>query len=150
MDTRRKKSRSLKRCKFYQQVLSGRKTRRVFFRRNFCKINLNQPTNQDWIEVNPVQQREAEEEDDIEAEAEENDSSDEEPFLGFPASRVRGAGRPSILRTGQPGRPRKRFNMVQGELAEYAQDYANVAEISVKEALSGCHADQWQRAISRH
>ena len=60
---------------------------------------------------------------------------------------MRGAGGPSILRTGQPGRPRKRFNMVQGELAECAQDYGNVAEISVKEALSGCHADQWQRAI---
>lgn len=57
----------------------------------------------------------------------------------------RGRGRPSKQRTGQPGRPKKIYNMVP------IQDFAGIAvengEEAMQEALSGPHAKEWKRAM---
>ena len=63
----------------------------------------------------------------------------------------RAPGRPQIARTGARGRPRKIFNVVENrnnlEEADSAQEIAGVAEVSLREAMSGSNAKEWKSAI---
>ena len=57
-------------------------------------------------------------------------------------------GRPKIIRTGNRGRPVKQYRVANGRMAlEESSEYANMAEISLKEALSGNEVDEWKAAI---
>lgn len=80
----------------------------------------------------------------------------------------RGPGRPRIIRTGQRGRPRKIHRIVNVEInnedsdedsrdtedqhesieeLDADEDEANLADISLKDALSGSEATEWMFAI---
>lgn len=52
----------------------------------------------------------------------------------------RGPGRPKIVRTGQPGRPRKEYQTAN--IAEVEND-----PITVEEAMSSAHKDEWMEAM---
>lgn len=84
------------------------------------------------------------------AEEDENLRVDEAPDgLERPLAR-RGVGRPRLIRTGARGRPRKEYQPANAQLAEESQDtveYANVAEVPLKPALSGTDAIEWKDAI---
>lgn len=61
----------------------------------------------------------------------------------------RGSGRPKIVRSGMVGRPRKEYKMVEVEAFENNDNECSaVAEIPLKEALNGEHANQWKKAIN--
>ncbi|XP_073967102.1 uncharacterized protein [Choristoneura fumiferana] len=69
----------------------------------------------------------------------------------------RGSGRPKVIRTGRPGRPRKVYNYVEveernseSEAEEYSDciDYAGAAsEISLNDALRSSERSEWEAAI---
>lgn len=69
----------------------------------------------------------------------------------------RGSGRPKVVRTGRPGRPRKVYNYVEveernseSETEEYSDciDYAGAAsEISLNDALRSPERSEWEDAI---
>uniref|UniRef100_A0A6V7IJ77 Retrovirus-related Pol polyprotein from transposon TNT 1-94 n=1 Tax=Bracon brevicornis TaxID=1563983 RepID=A0A6V7IJ77_9HYME len=57
----------------------------------------------------------------------------------------RGRGRPRIIRTGGPGRPKKVYHK-QNEEAN--NDFVGLAEIPVHEALKGADRDEWLQAMA--
>ena len=60
----------------------------------------------------------------------------------------RGPGAPRIVRTGQPGRPKKVYNMIPMEEADstHAEEIF-LAEIPMNNALEGTNADEWLDAM---
>lgn len=61
----------------------------------------------------------------------------------------RGPGRPATIRTGERGRPKKRYNLVPVVTAftNYAHD--DLTEPSLEEALSGPNSIEWREAMKR-
>ncbi|XP_076383615.1 uncharacterized protein LOC143260915 [Megalopta genalis] len=53
-------------------------------------------------------------------------------------------GRPRMLRTGKPGRPRKVYQERNAE----PSDSAGLAEVSIKSAISGSQKDEWMLAMA--
>ena len=83
----------------------------------------------------------------------------EEPFHRAldevqPTQIKRGPGRPTKIKTGGCGRPRKRYNMVpaQDNLKTDARHEANlvsnkIVDPTVEEAMAGPHAKEWKKAM---
>jgi len=76
---------------------------------------------------------------------EQSEANDDEDKLVENVNRVqRGPGRPKLIRTGKPGRPRKAYNKLN------AIGVANIQVPSgVKEALSMEHAEEWRAAMQK-
>lgn len=61
----------------------------------------------------------------------------------------RGRGRPRLRRTGQRGRPTKRYQEAQERVANVDETTeVFLAEVSLKEALSGPDCDEWNQAMA--
>ena len=74
-----------------------------------------------------------------------NDIADARPTL----EETRGRGRPKIIRTGQPGRPRKQYqpgNLNRAGIAEPNEE-TFLSEVPMKEAMKGPNANEWHQAI---
>ena len=74
-----------------------------------------------------------------------NDIADARPTL----EETRGRGRPRIIRTGQPGRPRKQYqpgNLNRTGIAEPNEE-TFLSEVPMKEAMKGPNANEWHQAI---
>ena len=96
--------------------------------------------------------RESEEPEEFGSEVTETDGDgeriNEDADLNAHTAERRLPGRPRIVRTGLPGRPRKEFKIAQGSLVEEgSSEYANIAEIPLAEALSGNEAKEWKSSI---
>jgi len=83
--------------------------------------------------------------DEIEPEATDQESEDI-TSQDIPVTSRRIRGRPRILRTGSRGRPRRIFNAV--EQIQESPDIIGLSEISLKEAVRGPDAENWNRAIA--
>lgn len=75
---------------------------------------------------------------------EEVDEEPEEADAQEEGAPIRRRGRPRIIRTGLPGRPRKDY----GQLGIDQGDFACVAEIPVTQAISGPNSSEWIEAIA--
>lgn len=71
---------------------------------------------------------------------------EEPPEIGPPAAQRRGSGRPIFDRTGQRGRPRKLFRMINDE-AMIETEFAFSSEIPIRKAVSGPDSDEWLDAM---
>lgn len=93
---------------------------------------------------------------DIEDDSPEEDNSEEEESRDL----KRAPGRPRIIRTERRGRPKRLFQEVRVEPRQYIESeerpseettlvepVANIAEISMKDALEGADQNDWRKAI---
>lgn len=102
----------------------------------------------------PVEQGEVEHEEE-QAEIEETPSEDDaatenEQVEGRKSEHKderRGPGRPKIIRTGKPGRPRKVYNEIQNETRNIEEN-AFLSEIPFQQAMRSPEVDEWKKAIN--
>lgn len=79
---------------------------------------------------------------------EEREATEEEPSNPEQPVLERGPGRPKILRTGNPGRPKKVYNEIPKEEVNLANtEYCHLAEVPMKAAMSSSEATQWNEAM---
>ena len=79
--------------------------------------------------------------DDEQTDVDARTAADVEPNDVTPST-SRGPGRPKIVKTGNPGRPRKVYNMIEKEKANLVTDPTDV-----NEAVNGPDAKEWKSAI---
>lgn len=85
-------------------------------------------------------------EDSEEQESNDSDRRDNNREGSCIKARLRGRGRPKILRTGKRGRPKKQYHTVN--CAEETEEIAYNAETSLEEALHAPHAEKWLQAFA--
>lgn len=62
-----------------------------------------------------------------------------------PVFQKRGPGRPKIIRTGLPGRPKKEFKLVETHEAQLT--LGEPVDVSVREALTGPYSQEWKNSM---
>ena len=72
-------------------------------------------------------------------------SEQEEEGNNVPVAK-RGRGRPTVVRTGSRGRPRREYQRPNESSASIAE-YACLAEVPMSQAMSSPHVDEWCQAI---
>jgi len=101
--------------------------------------------------LDELEEADAEEEEDeavfpppaVERDDSQPEENEIEQDLGEPR---RGRGRPEIIRTGQRGRPRKRYNVVSS--ANSVMEESLIAEIPLEEAIRGPDSKEWLHAMA--
>lgn len=78
--------------------------------------------------------------------ASESDGTDEDVDVDIQQTMKKGPGRPTLVRSGQRGRPRKKFNMIPTTPEQLQLAFEDI-EISVEEALAGPQAKEWMEAM---
>ena len=106
---------------------------------------IREPENVDDI-INESDDTSEEDDDPEQREEEPGEPENEEQGQAAPELR-RLRGRPHIVRTGHPGRPRKQYNMENARQGSEQSEAAKVTEIQVKDAISGNETDEWKQAI---
>lgn len=88
--------------------------------------------------------------DDVNTHQETTEEGEDEPELDPPlAAARRGPGAPKIIRTGQRGRPKKVYNMIPTNEADFISvEEVLLAEIPMDKALNGPSSNEWQEAMA--